>query len=84
MIDRKFRRDGETEYPELAEDDLRFEMELAAFTQDADRAAFALLNGVRYVRPYDVAKYFGWPEQGLLREAFGGGRESDKYGNRVR
>lgn len=84
QIDRKFRRDGEEQYPQLAEDDMRFEMEIAALTQDYDRMAYAMLNGIRYVRPYDLAKYFRWDEAPLLREAFGGGRESDKYGNRVR
>lgn len=82
-IDRKFRRDGETEYPELSESEINFELEVAALTGDRDRAAYALLNGVRYVRPYDIAKYFRWDEAALLREVYGGGRESDKYGNRI-
>jgi len=83
-IDRQFRRDGESEYPELSESEFQLEYEFALLTDDRDRLDLALLRGLRYVRPYDVAKIH-WPQDAaLMREVFGPGRGSDKYGRRLK
>ena len=82
-IERRFRRDGEDEYPELAMEDFRFELEVATLNQDKDRVDWAMLNGVRYLRPYDIAKYHWQDTAVMMREVFGPGRKSDKYGRRI-
>lgn len=83
-MDRRYRRDGETSYPEWSGSDLKFELEVSEISRDLDRLDTALLNGIRYVRPVDIARHHGWNEYDMLVSAYGGRKESDKYGNRIK